>query len=311
MRIAILSYYYPPDLSAGSFRVHSLVKEFAERNLDAKTEIDVITTTPTRYIEYSKRAIICENDERGPTGVLIKRIYVPNFQLGLIGQIINFCKYAVGVGLYCSHRDYDIVFATSSRLMTAVLGVMVARNCHARLYVDIRDLFVDTISDLYRGRIGKVLEYLFSKLEVLVIRSAWKINVVSEGFLPYINKKYGQVAVSNFTNGIDSEFENLSIHSKNIKVFDEDVINILYAGNIGKGQRLEKILPDLADALGQKFIFTVIGDGGLKTELLDVINKRTLKNIKLIDPMPRSDLLNYYRKSDILFLHLDDCAAFE
>ena len=48
MRILILSFYFPPDLSAGSFRTKSLTDALI-RSTDDELEIEVITTLPNRY----------------------------------------------------------------------------------------------------------------------------------------------------------------------------------------------------------------------------------------------------------------------
>ena len=46
MKILFLSYYYPPDLSAGSFRAEALISGLSKiKNID----IDLLTTFPNRY----------------------------------------------------------------------------------------------------------------------------------------------------------------------------------------------------------------------------------------------------------------------
>ena len=47
-RLLILTYYYPPDLSAGSFRAEALVKALTALDRDGLT-VDVVTTMPNRY----------------------------------------------------------------------------------------------------------------------------------------------------------------------------------------------------------------------------------------------------------------------
>ena len=48
MRIGVLTFYYPPDLSAGSFRAAALIAALREL-APPGTQIDVITTMPNRY----------------------------------------------------------------------------------------------------------------------------------------------------------------------------------------------------------------------------------------------------------------------
>jgi hypothetical protein len=65
---------------------------------------------------------------------------------------------------HVANRDYDLVLATSSRLMTAALGALIARRKRARLYLDIRDIFVDTIGDVSPGPLALPLRQLLVPL---------------------------------------------------------------------------------------------------------------------------------------------------
>ena len=48
MKLLVLSFYYPPDLCAGSFRCEALVEALGAQRPDA-LQVDVGTTTPNRY----------------------------------------------------------------------------------------------------------------------------------------------------------------------------------------------------------------------------------------------------------------------
>lgn len=57
---------------------------------------------------------------------------------------------------------------------------------------------------------------------------------------------------------------------------------ITYAGNIGSGQGLEKVIPMAAKKLGDRYFFRIIGDGGIKTLLKDRIKELGVRNVELI-----------------------------
>src|SRR6185503_3990510 len=59
-------------------------------------------------------------------------------------------------------RSYDLVYATSSRLLTAALGGLVARRTNAVLYLDIRDIFVDTINDVLPAPLARLAGPVFT-----------------------------------------------------------------------------------------------------------------------------------------------------
>jgi glycosyltransferase involved in cell wall biosynthesis len=86
---------------------------------------------------------------------------------------------------------------------------------------------------------------------------------------------------------------------------------IVYAGNIGEGQGLEKIIPSSAKLLGERYKFLIIGDGGTKHKLSEEIQKQEIRNIELKNPVNREELKKIYGNADFLFLHLNNYKAFE
>src|SRR5262245_7684512 len=129
MRLLVLSFYFRPDLSAGSFRATSLVQALRQQG-PADLSIDVVTTLPNRYITYSAEAA---ESEIAP-GLEIRRIQLPTHASDMRGQARAFWRFARSALRLTHGRHYDLVFATSSRLMTAVLGALVARRNRAPLY---------------------------------------------------------------------------------------------------------------------------------------------------------------------------------
>lgn len=86
---------------------------------------------------------------------------------------------------------------------------------------------------------------------------------------------------------------------------------ITYAGNIGEGQGLHKIIPQAAKELGDDYRFLVIGDGGIRPLLESAIDTYGLRNVELRKPVKRKELLEIYAASDFLFMHLNDYEAFK
>jgi hypothetical protein len=305
MRILYLSFYFEPDLCAGSFRNTSLVKSLSGA-LGKNDIIDVITTYPNRYKMYKKEAHAFE--KRG--NVQITRINVPKHKSGLLDQMNTFRVFFIGVKKIVKKRDYDVVFASSSRLFTAYLGYTIAHKKNISLYLDIRDIFVDVIGDIIKNIYIKTIVLFFMKtIEKRTFDNAVHINLVSGGFLPYFCK-FKCSSYSEYPNGIDDNFLNLPPCIHNDKSTDRK-ISILYAGNIGEGQGLEKIIPLAASILGDNYRFIIVGDGGTKNKLQAGIYEKKLTNVELRDPVDREELKKLYNNADYLFLHLNNYKAFE
>lgn len=304
MKLLLLSFYYPPDLSAGSFRSEALVRALRELG-GAEVAIDVITTMPNRYASHRQTAPSSEMSE----GVNVRRIPLRSHQGGMRDQSRAFIDYAWAVEKLSRGQQWDVVVASSSRLMTAALGARIARRTKARLYLDIRDLFTDTMADvLARSPLRAVLPVLRA-IEHRTLRAAHRINVVSPGFLPHVRTISGCHDVSVFTNGIDDEFlgHDFSADHANVK---NTIPLILYAGNIGEGQGLEHVVPRAASLLEGKARFRIVGDGGRRYALEKALALAGVSNVELCPPVARARLINHYRNADVLFLHLNDHTAF-
>lgn len=302
-RILYLTFYFEPDLCAGSFRNSPLAKEVSKQ-LQHTAIVEVISTLPNRYQSFNVEA--ATEEESG--NLLIKRIKLPEHNSGLLDQILAFWKFYRETLKITKNQQYDLVFASSSRLFTAFLGYRIAKQKSIPLILDIRDLFVDTLSDVLQNRILKILLLPILKIiENRVFQYAIHINLISKGFLSYFTK-YGNKNISNFTNGIDDEFIFQQDFIEHVPV---DVKVITYAGNIGEGQGLHKIIPLVAKLLGNDYRFRIIGDGGAKKLLVDKVNEFGLTNVAIEPPMKRKDLLEVYKTSSFLFLHLNEYDAFE
>jgi len=304
MKILLLSFYYAPDLSAGSFRTTALVKALLEQ-LPEGAEIDLITTLPNRYSSFSSEAPEQEVHDR----LRIRRIKLPPHQSGMIDQARAFSAYAKKVLELTRSEDYRLVYGTSSRLMTASLSAYVSKKKEAPLYLDIRDIFVDTIKDVLPRKLAVATKPAFSALELWTMKRAAVINLVSRGFEDYFRSRYPTQKLSFHTNGIDSEFIAAGELPRQAQAVDKPV-RVLYAGNMGEGQGLHAVIPELAKRMEGKALFRLIGDGGRRPQLEARLQEMNCVNVEILPPVKRDQLLVAYQNADILFLHLNDYDAF-
>lgn len=304
-KILYLTFYFEPDLCAGSFRNSPLVKELAEQ-AEGKATIDVVTTLPNRYSSFSAEAP--QYEER--VNYNIQRVAIPKHQSGMKDQVLSFKEYYSQVKKFVKGKKYDLVVASSSRLFTAYLGYTLAKKMKAPLYLDIRDIFYDTLEDvLAEGWMKKLALPVIKKIEKKTFNFATHINLISGGFKDYFNN-YSQASYTYFSNGIDDLFiESAKDHNELKNDLGEK--SIVYAGNIGEGQGLHKIIPGAAKALEGKFRFVIIGDGGAKSKLTEALEAEGVKNVELRNPVKREELIEIYKKADFLFAHLNNFKAFE
>jgi glycosyltransferase involved in cell wall biosynthesis len=304
IKILLLTFYYPPDLSAGSFRAQSLV-DALQREAGDRLSIDVVTTVPNRYASYQQDAALHETF----SNVSITRIPLPLHQSGIADQSRVFISFAKKALSETQGKQWDLVVATSSRLMTAALGTLIARRSGARLYLDIRDLFTDTMADLLKGSSLRFAIPIFRLVERYSFRAANRVNFVSEGFANHGKRVAPLQSFRFYTNGIDDEFLDADFKDETPRITQPLVV--LYAGNMGDGQGLHLIIPEVARRLKGRVHFKLIGAGGRRRELEAALKRDNSNNVELLTPISRAELHDEYRAADILFLHLNDYDAFK
>lgn len=305
-KIVYLSFYFKPDLCAGSFRNSPLALELSYQAKLKNTIIDLYTTSPNRYSTFKTEALEYEELDN----LRIHRIKLPTHKSGMIDQVLSFSKFYWNVRKLNKGTKADLVFASSSRLFTAFLGYKIAKKNKVPLILDVRDIFVDTISDVLKPSVIKPIIILLLKLiENKTFNYAKHINLISEGFKEYFLKFKENTNFSFFSNGIDNEFLNYEHSSNQIKSNINKLI--IYAGNIGEGQGLHKIIPQSAKFLGKNFTFLIYGDGGAKTMLQNEIDKLKVKNVIIKNPVSRSELRDIYNNADYLLIHLNNYSAFK
>lgn len=298
-----MSFYYPPDIGPGPIRVHSLVQ--ALMSLDAENkmiEIEVLTTLPNRYSDFRRPADKIEKHEN----LTIRRFAMPNHKNGFFDQCLAFCFYFFYVVLFSWKTKPDVVFVSSSRLMSCFLGSVISKLKRAHLFLDIRDIFSEAIYPILEKKRLLIIYPLIKLIERFAFNSASSINIVSGGFSEYMKKNAPHIQPTIFTHGVDKEF---LIHNFQ-KEKSQGSLKILYVGNIGDGQAIQMILPDVAKHFGERVFFQIIGGGNKKNELIKKINNFKLTNVEVIDPVPRKDLFAFYKDADCLLCHLNDLTAF-
>jgi len=309
MTLLILSFYFTPDFCAGSFRSQALVDAIHEN--DAIDSAILLTTMPQRYghMEGVKPLESLKN-------IFVKRFLTPEHNNVFLKQVFAYFIFASKAFNYAftKRKSYNIVFSTSSRLGTGFLGYLVSKATGKPLYLDIRDIFSDNLSSLpfFNNFIGRQFVTLFKKIEIKIISHAKWVNFVSSGFSTYPHIRSIRNDYHLFTNGIDNIFIKNRENLKGRLILKQKSlpINILYAGNIGYGQGLEKIVIPVAKHFHEKIIFQLIGDGSSANLIKKGIIEESLTNVNLSPPVNRDTLLDYYNNADLFFLQLNDIPAF-
>jgi glycosyltransferase involved in cell wall biosynthesis len=303
--ILLISLYFPPDLSAGAFRAGALIKELEGRSAEAN--VLALVGRPSRYVDYA--VDWCPSERAG--NVVVRRIWFPVLGRGFVAQAFGYAVFMISAVFHGVRARPDVVIGTTSRFFTGFLAYLISKVCRAKLVLDVRDLFFDTVHDVFEGRLAKLLFPMLANVERLVFRRANLINVVSGGFVDYVQVVAPGARVSVFTNGLDDGFSRKENHISDGHQGKVRRLKVVYAGNVGDGQALDLILPGLASRLSDVADFLVVGSGGRIDRLRVELAVQGVSNVVLRSPVPRDELLQIYHEADVLFLHLNAVDAFE
>ena len=245
-RVLLFSFHYPPDQSAGAVRSSALVKALVKQ--DPLAQVTVFCSVPRRYgLKAEKAALkVLECDQ-----IRIRRFWIPFFGQGAVASVLSYSFYFVqAVPAAILLRPRTIV-ATSAKLLTSFVAACAARSTGADLYIDFRDTFADNFFYFYRWHKRILLQSFIMAVENLALRCAHSVNIVSIGFRDaYVGwervlSKYS-ISLTNFPNGIERDFRRRIEVAAGHNRSNSLNYRVVYAGNLGEGQDLLRLLEDLA-----------------------------------------------------------------
>jgi hypothetical protein len=282
-------------LSACSFRSQALAQALLASG--QPLQLDILTTCPNRYRTFEADAPAREQGEH----LHIQRIELPPQRRGLLGQARAAWRYFRHAQALANTQQYDLVVATSSRIMTAVLGARIARHQRVPLYLDIRDIFSQNLPELFPRLLRRPLRWLLEGIERYPLTTACRVNLNSGGFAEHFTRRYPHQEFSFHTNGVDEIFH---LPAPQPLPPCPRVLQVVYAGNIGAAQALHEIIPPLAARLGSRVQFRLYGDGNRLKALRDALLRHDVHTVEIRAPVPRDQLPAIYQGADVLFLHL-------
>lgn len=301
--IILISYYYPPELSAGAFRSIDLSRSIINYNNYKSGKLVVLTAKEYRHNQNINYEVLPNEN----SNIKIIRVKVPFKGGGLLKGLFNYiCFFVIGFVKVLPYKPM-LIFSTSGRLGTNFLAFIIANFKKSKLILDVRDVFSLNLRRLIFNKkkyISKILFKFFITIEKYIYFRADHVNVVSPYFLKLYNKLgFHTENWSTYTNGIDSQY------LQNFKLkFDKQNINknkiILYAGNIGDGQKLDIFLKDFSTNLPLDWKFLIVGNGSRKKYIVHLINKHKLHNVILKKPVTRTELANLYNQASVLLVSL-------
>ncbi|MEB7428028.1 glycosyltransferase family 4 protein [Enterococcus faecalis] len=297
--ILIISQNFYPEIGSAANRIKNFSKSLQEKN-----NVNVLTLKP----RYPKKDMYIFNFlEEG--NVFYVGSFFKKYHASLFFRLIFYLDVCIrflfkGIKLA---KSSDVVVVTSPPIFVGLVGMVICKIVGKPFVLDIRDLWPESLIGVEKMDSNFVLKIGFY-LEKKMIGAAATIIINSLGFSSYlISKGVQKEKICYLPNSLTRE--ELAIFKKS-KVFKNKKISIVYVGNIGRAQEFSDLV-DLACKYKNVVEIIVIGFGVKKKELVSIVKKKGLTNVRFLELMDRERTLDLMSKSDLAFVGLKHSEVFD
>lgn len=299
MKILLVTQYYWPE--------NSRVTDIAESLYREGNNVTVLTGLPNYpqgYIyEGYKHG---ENRKQIHNGVNIIRAKLIERRHNTFHRLLNYYSFPHYANKLVNKldKDFDVVLAMEeSPIMLVKPAIKYAKKYNKRVVMYEMDLWPES---LLAGGIKKdsFIYNHYKKVSAKIYSQMDKILVSTKEHIDYIK------ALPNCSNlDIDylPQYAESIFEESNYETIDNGVIDLMFAGNIGKAQSIDTIIK-AANLLkdDKRFMFHIVGDGSELENCKKLANELKCNNVKFYGSMPLSEMPKMYALADAMLVTLED-----
>ena len=278
----------------------------------------------TRHIELFSRLrewefLIVAANRNHQTGELVKSIpgirsvWVAPYSSNGARRILNWVSFAVGAILVgVRQRQVQIVYGSSPHMLAAAAALVIARLKRIPFVLEIRDLWPRVLVEMGALRQGSWLHVALTKLEEYLYAQASCIVVLAQGSRDeLITRGVPAEKIVYIPNGADSADFEVSTARESIRQrLGFTRFTAVYAGAHGPANGLDLVL-DAVDTLRDLDLDIVLVGGGVsKAGLVEEAARRSLTNVRFLDPVPKSQIPELLAAADVGLHVLADVEMF-
>jgi glycosyltransferase involved in cell wall biosynthesis len=305
MRLVIVTFFYQPE--PNDIKIHLLAKELVARGHTVTT----ITTFPNYpsgriYDGYKQRLWRKEMLD----GVRVFRVPLyPNHTRSGVKRALSYASFMLSASILGLMRcgRADVMWVYHPPLTTGIAGVWMSFFRRAPFVLDIQDMWPETLKATgmlnneraLRG-IGRVANWIYRRARALTVNAkGMKTSIIEKGI------SADKIFV--MPNWADETIYMPTAKDEAIGVQYglKDKFNIMFAGNMGLVQALDKVieaaelLQDLHDVQ-----FVMIGDGLEYDTLQKMVVEKQLTNVIFLGRHPANAMPSFFAWGDGLLITL-------
>ena len=307
MHVFIITQYFPPEIGAAASRWGDFAEILSEKN----HKVTILCESPnypnsTYFSGYSNQWVSIEQKDNNLT-IIRSKAYASD-RKSFIKKIAHYLVFMISaISNVKNVKNYDLLIISSPPLFTGVIGIFIKKFYKKEFWLDIRDLWPDSVLALNQLKRGRMFKY-GKALERIIYKNAKGFIFPVPAFRDYLSKFSYDISnkpMIELMNGVSKNFINQAskFNDRNKK------FTVLYSGNMGLAQDLKTII-QAADLLSKYDIFfEIIGQGVCKTEIINLAKNQDIK-VRFYDSKPRKELIKSIMKSSICLVPLKDKKLF-
>ena len=307
MRVLVVSQYFWPE----TFRVNDIVSELCRRGH--------VVTVLTGWPNYPEGKILpAFRDDRSRfarfEGAEVVRVPLLPRGAGGLRLALNYASFALSGSVLgpwrLRDRVFDVVFIFQGSPVTAALPGLVMRRLRAiPAIMWVLDLWPETLAALDAVRSPLLLTGI-GWLVGMIYRGCELVLAQSRSFEASIRARSGDGSRFRYFPGwaephfLDNQSKVLP--APELASFDDDVFNVLFAGNIGEAQDFPAIL-DAAEHLRARtdIRWLIVGDGRMGDWVRSETSRRGLSgHVFLLGRHPIERMPSFFRSASALLVTL-------
>lgn len=299
MKILVISQHYWPE----NFRINDIVETLVSLG-NQVTVLCGLPNYPKGYIfddyKHGKNRIQEHN------GVKIIRVKEIGRRNNIFFRFLNYWSYPYYANKMVKklEKDFDVVYVQmTSPIMITKPALKYAKKYNKKVVMYEMDLWPESL--LAGGITQKSLIYKhYKKVSSKIYSQCEKILVTTKQHIQYIKQLpfCGDLDIECLPQYADTIFEDT-----NIENVDNGIIDLMFAGNIGKAQSVDTIIK-AASLLRDdpRYKFHIVGNGSQLDNIKKLAAKLKTDNVIFYGQQPLEEMPNLYKIADAMLVTLED-----
>jgi colanic acid biosynthesis glycosyl transferase WcaI len=302
---------FSPDRVSTAYLYNDIALKFQKKGFN----VSVVTTTPhynpekARNIDQPLSAkyfgLFYISDFKGINIIHIPQVKFKNTILRLAGfvywHILSFL-------VILAKKKVDIILSPSPPLTIGFLNIILAKIKNAKAIYNIQEVYPDLLIEDH-NLTNPLTISLLRGLEGFIYNKSDSVTIIDEFFydkvLPRFRKKHKLHIIPNFVDtSIFRPLENSEMRIDNIIFPENDLLKVMFAGNIGLAQDWELLISVASKLRDFKVVFFVVGNGVQRSHLQSEIRRNNISNICLVPYQNRLIMPSLIAYSDLQFIFM-------